>query len=189
MPKSPLWTAGELELLSAVATSHPYTRIPKEYNRLAKAQGYIPRTDKAIWLKGLRAFGTLRAIDENFNLGTLTKLLGIPRWHVETWHRAGKLKGRKVSGRWVFSDRNIATFTHDYPELMGKADLQALIFLFGAERAIALKEKAKPPMVRPVKHLATGKIYPTMTAAGKELHYSPTHIRRKLQKGEFIYHG
>lgn len=189
MPRSPLWTEAELELLASVATSQPYTRIPEEYNRLAKIRGYITRTDKAVWLKGLRTFGELKAIDENFNLGTLTNLLGIPRWHVKTWHRTGKLKGRKVAGRWVFSDKNIKAFSKEYPELMGKADLQALIFLFGAERAIALKEKASPPMVRPVKYLATGKIYPTMTAAGKELHYSATHIRRKLQKGEFIYHG
>ena len=187
MPKSPLWTEPELDLLFSVVNSSPYIEIPKEYNRRAKTQGYPHRTAKAVWLKGFRSVGSMRATDGDFNAGTLAELLGLPIWTPENWVRSGKLKGRKAQGRWCFSDKNLADFARDYPELIGTGNLQALIYLFGEEKAIALKEKAKPPMVRPVKHLATGRIYPSMVAAGKALNYSAQHIKRKLIKGEFIY--
>lgn len=187
MPKGCTWTDPELELLFSVANAYPYAEIPREYNRIARMQGYPERSKKAVWLKGYRTVGSMRATDENFNAGTLAELLKLPIWTPENWVRTGKLKGRKAQGRWVFSDKNLADFARYYPELIGAGDIQALIYLFGEEKAIALKEKAKPPRIRPIKHVETGQVFPHMTAAGKAFHFTGQHIKRKLQKGEFIY--
>lgn len=182
------WTETEYQILDDIIGSYPFSEVPKKFQAIAKSKGLLPRTATAISVKAKREFSSVKATDKNFTYTFLARLLKISRWRVREWVRSDKLKA-KQAGRYnmtKISPQALNEFAATYPHLLSDGDHDALTYLLGEDTADHIKSlpssKSQP---MPIKHLPTGKIYPSLRKAAQATFYNKKSIRDKIGKGEW----
>jgi len=187
------WSDQEKEALLHYIGDYKLEDLVPLYNQWARRHGFPKRTRYAI----ISLLGKMKISYvpkyENLTKYQWTKLLGISNERVSLAERKGIIKVRRIKGRTVIHSREFIQAADVYPSLFAGAKIDALIYLFGSERAEELaKVKPHRAAIR-VKHIPTGKIYPSLTQAGKahHLHYSSLWkeregIRKPSGRWEFL---
>lgn len=166
------WTDDEFWVLDTIINCYPFSEIPDEYNRRAKHQGLTVRRKVGIEQACKKRYPSVRATLGNYTCYSLAHALGFKPSRVRSWVTAGYLQVDKVGEAQFLTcvrPAYLKRFAQDYPRFLAAAEWECLAAVFGEFEATRLKTFEPFSKLRPVKvkHIPTGKIYPSAGKAAK----------------------
>lgn len=178
--KPPLWSEPELAYLLELAGDLPGPSVLRTYNTWAKANGYSPRSRRALVVKVHKCGMSLRPTGSWLTTGGIAKCLALPASTVESWivrypdlprQRMGK---RKVN---FIERRQLRSWAQRHPHLLGGLERYRLTMLLEDEnlaRDILERFPTRPAGLEatalPVRCLDDGRQWPSIKAAAAELY-------------------
>lgn len=187
------WTPTELLWLEELAGNVPPPALPTRYNGLAVSNGYPRRTPEAIESRVRRSQLTTSAIGNWITTGLAAKLLGFSGASnnpINLWVERGYLKARRFgsgfSSPTYIRRCDLRALARERPELFAGIEEPRLIQVLEDEALAAEiaqnhpRRKARP---RPVRCVETGKVYPTVRAAARQIYVTPRAITWAIETG------
>ena len=196
MTQPPRWTAAEVEHLSELADL-PALILTRRFQRRARAQGWPPRTARAIEIK-LRKLGLLdpggsqiRA-DDLVSAGGAAQILGCSSARISRWMEEEALLAilRPVWGghRRYVSREGWRRLARQRPDVLGGFGADRLFELL-EDRELADVVAAAHPYQRAdyrIRCVETGRIWANATAAARELFVSHSAIGLAVAEGRAV---
>jgi hypothetical protein len=192
----PRWTAAEIDYLSELA-GLPVILLARRFQRRARAQGWPPRTAKAIHIKlgklGLAGHGRSRTrADDLVSSGGAAQILGCPSDRVSRWMEEPALLPilRPVWGghRRYVSREGWRRLARQRPDVLGGFGADRLFELL-EDRELADAVAAAHPYQRTdyrIRCVETGRIWANATAAARELFISHSAIGLAIAEGRAV---
>jgi hypothetical protein len=185
----PRWTQPELEHLESLAGDVPFPTLLRSMHYRATAEGWPPRTDKAIVMRMRRSRQYCRArTGEWTTTYGAGELLGCPGTRVEAWLRRESVAAI-LDPQWTGNTRYITRrswrrLARVMPRVLGGFSSDALFSLL-EDRDLADAVAAAHP--RPmgdwrVRCVETGQIWPSCGAAARELHVSQAAVSLAIRQ-------
>ena len=177
MTHPPRWTQPELEWLEQLAGDVPFPTLLRSMHYKATAEGWPPRTDKAIVMRMRRSrqFCRARTGEWTTTYGA-GELLGCPGTRVEAWLRrkpiARILDPQTTGGTRYISRRSWRRLAKQMPRVLGGFSSDALFLLLeDRDLADAIAQQHPRPMGDwRVRCVETGEVYSSCGAAARK-HY------------------
>jgi hypothetical protein len=189
------WTQAETEWLIDHVNTMPLSRLVRSFNLWARVTGLPDRTKNAIDKK-LRTLGySNRPTVEFYTFMKLSQMLGLSRDTIAGWKRLKdypletyRRDNKKQTFNYV-TTKMFKDFARRHPERLGGANEVGLQMLLEDSRWAKeiLREYPRRPdrqwKERRVRCIETGKIYPSMGAAGRDVFVVRQCIARAIDKG------
>ena len=190
MSRPPRWTQPEIDHLEQLAGDVPFPTLLRSMHYKATAEGWPPRTDKAIVMRMRRTRQYCRArVGEWTTTYGAGELLGCPGTRVDAWLRR-KAVAKILDPQWTGGTRYInrrswRRLARVMPRVLGGFSSDALFALL-EDRDLADAIAAAHP--RPmgdwrVRCVETGQIWPSCGAAARELHVSQAAVSLAIRQG------
>jgi len=186
----PRWTQPEIDHLEQLAGDVPFQTLLRSMHYMATAEGWPPRTDKAIVMRMRRTRQLCRArTGEWTTTYGAGELLGCPGSRVDAWLRrkpiARILDPQATGGTRYINRRSWRRLARVMPRVLGGFSSDALFALL-EDRDLADAVAAAHP--RPmgdwrVRCVETGQIWPSCGAAARELHVSQAAVSLAIRQG------
>jgi hypothetical protein len=182
----------EIFKLEELIGDYPFPEVVRKYNIFASRRGCPKRTYRALEQRAFFLGLSTRATQESFNTATLADTLGVSRHLVTGWIARGYLPVRsiKVTGEKrrmrIITKEHLKKFKRDHAHRLVDASLEGLAYFFGEQEAHRIKSLEKIPSKgwTRVRHLATGKVYNSITDARKVHGHSRKTIKKKALMGD-----
>lgn len=189
------WNEADHEFLSRHIESLPIQRLVRAFNIWAVTNNRPQRTKIAIEHKIRRLGFSTKPQIEYFTFRYLSELLGIPACTVAGWKelvdnplQTYQHDGKKKAFNYVYLD-DFKRFAKNHPECLGGVNEVGLQLLLEDSKIAKeiLKEypKRNSALNRPtrVRCIETRKIYPSLSAAARDVYVVRQVISRAIQKG------
>jgi len=185
----PRWTQPEIDHLEQLAGDVPFPTLLRSMHYKATAEGWPPRTDKAIVMRMRRSrqFCRARTGEWTTTYGA-GELLGCPGTRVEAWLRrkpvAAILDPQWTGGTRYINRRSWRRLARVMPRVLGGFSSDALFALLeDRELADAIAEQHPRPMGDwRVRCIETGQIWPSCGAAARELHVTQAAVSLAIRQ-------
>jgi hypothetical protein len=185
----PRWTQPEIDHLESLAGDVPFPTLLRSMHYKATAEGWPPRTDKAIVMRMRRSrqFCRARTGEWTTTYGA-GEILGCPGTRVEAWLKrkpiAKILDPQWTGGTRYINRRSWRRLAKQMPRVLGGFSSDAL-FLLLEDRDLADAVAAAHP--RPmgdwrVRCVETGQIWQSCGAAARELHVSQAAVSLAIRQ-------
>lgn len=192
------WKQEEVDWLLENIQSRPLSQFLRAFNAWAAMNGYKTRTKNSLDKK-IRALGySTRPIIEYYTPMRLSQMLNIPRDTIHGWK---KLKehpletyqhDHKYKAFNYITGKQFKDFARHHPECLGGADEIGLQILL--EDSLWAKEILRAYPKRPAKMfpsmrvrcIDTGKIYPSLGAAARDIHVVRQSVARAVHNGSKV---
>lgn len=184
MRRNVRWTQEEHFYLEELVGEYPFKEVIALYQAKAKKKKWPYRTATAIASRVYREIGDRRATQKNFTITALSALLNYPRDIVRGWNRNGWLKTEKAGHLTKITQESLDKLAATHPEVLANAGWDALVFLFGEEKAEEIQQLHYPHRKRPIRCLRTGTVYPSVVEAAKRNYLHPTTLRKWAKRGK-----
>lgn len=167
----------------------PRCRIHSAYNGWASHHGYPSRTRRALHVKAQKLGLSLRTVGAWLTNKAIADILEIPKTVVESWaNRYPDYPKRKVDQRMTqgYTKRSeLVNWAKIHPHLFGGIDRGRLVMLLENEDLADFIAEQYPhrPAATPVKDLDTGKVWPSIRAAARELYVTDSAVHNAVTHG------
>jgi hypothetical protein len=166
------WNEQETNYLLEIAQTDEIDEVCKRYNKMAKLEGWMQRTNDAIKAKLKRAKISYRPIDGGWTCTTLAEILGITRDRVHHLVYKGFLKSSREPGKrhHRILERNFIAFAKDHPQHLMRVSEERLSILLphSIVKAIVSQPHKMPGFAIPVYSARTGRRYKSIKAAARQ---------------------
>lgn len=184
--KGRVWPPDAEEWLESQVGSVPLARLIDEYHQIAPGKGWPPRTSVSIQTKVQRLGLSQRCTLDNVTRAELGRLLGISHSRVRTWTRTG-LRCQKIShSHTAIRVRDVKAYLLKHPNRAVGVDRDALAWLIGDDPTRRILESITldrvPGLPRPIINLTTGKRYPNVYAAAREIYVAKSGICKAIRR-------
>jgi hypothetical protein len=186
----PRWSRPELEHLEQLAGDVPFPTLLRSMHYKATAEGWPPRTDKAIVMRMRRSRQFCRArVGEWTTTYGAGELLGCPGTRVEAWLRrkpiARILDPQTTGGTRYINRRSWRRLAKQMPRVLGGFSSDALFALLeDRDLADAIAAAHPHPMGDwRVRCVETGQVWQSCGAAARELHVSQAAVSLAIRQG------
>jgi hypothetical protein len=189
------WTQAEIDFLTEHAMATPFHRIVRGYRVWARMNGHNDRTKEAIDHKLRRMGYSTRTEIDFYTFNRLSEMLGLSRYTVAGWKRlkenplqAYQHDGKRKAFNYV-SRAEFLKFARNHPECLGGANeigLQVVLEDVDLAREILRKyPKRHSPLYESirVRCIETGKIYPSLGAAARDIYVTRQTLSRAIHVG------
>lgn len=170
------WTKAELSQLELLAGDLPRAMVISSYRSWAARNGHPRRSDTAIESATYRHGMSLRATGQWLTLGSVAAMLGVTHDCPNRWVARGLLTTRRIGKRQQLVSyvrrRDLVAFARAHPQALGGIERGRLMMLLEDEAladAIAEGHTRRPWYRKPVRCVETGRVWPTVRAAAKEV--------------------
>ena len=184
------WSAAELSHLERIAGDLPRATAIRIYRSWATKNGMPRRSNQAIEGTIYRYGMSLRATGQWLTLGGIAGQLGISHDCPLRWVRQGLLASTligKSSRRVNYIRRaDLVAFARRYPAALGGIEQSRLMMVLEDEElaeAIATEHPRRPWHRKVVRAVETGRTWPTVRAAARELYVTRQAITFALRTG------
>ena len=189
MTHPPRWTQPELDHLESLAGDVPFPTLLRSMHYKATAEGWPPRTDKAIVMRMRRSkmFARARTGEWTTTYGA-GEILGCPGTRVDAWLRrkpiARILDPQTTGSTRYISRRSWRRLAKQMPRVFGGFSADALFLLLeDRDLADAIAEQHPRPMGDwRVRRAETGQIFSSCGAAARELHVTQACISLAIRQ-------
>ena len=189
MTHPPRWTQPELDHLESLAGDVPFPTLLRSMHYKATAEGWPPRTDKAIVMRMRRSkmFARARTGEWTTTYGA-GEILGCPGSRVEAWLRRPSisriLDPQTTGSTRYISRRSWRRLAKQMPRVFGGFSADALFLLLeDRDLADAIAEQHPRPMGDwRVRCVETGQIFSSCAAAARELHVTQACISLAIRQ-------
>ena len=190
MTHPPRWTQPEIDHLEQLAGDVPFPTLLRSMHYKATAEGWPPRTDKAIVMRMRRSrqFCRARTGEWTTTYGA-GELLGCPGTRVDAWLRrkpvAAILDPQWTGGTRYINRRSWRRLAKQMPRVLGGFSSDALFALLedrDLADAIAVAHPRHMGDWR-VRCVETGQIWQSCGAAARELHVSQAAVSLAIRQG------
>jgi hypothetical protein len=186
------WKPEEVAAIKELAGSDHIDRVVRTFQALSAQNKWTKREGSAIKVKMKKLRLSFRAIDGGYTCATLSEALGIERTRAQRWVNNGLLKSLRSDGQrfHCITVSNFRDFALKNPRRIKDISTLALSAFLSEEEIQGLREN-KPPRGRavPVRHVNTGKIYRSLTEAGKAFYIDRSAIRKSIYAGRECGNG
>jgi hypothetical protein len=187
---APRWSADEISYLEKLVGDVPFPVLLKRMQKEQKVRGWPERTEKAIVMR-------IRRISQTWNgryghwvtTGAVGDMLGCPGTRVDAWLRRRSIR-EVLQPKWIGKVRYIERrawrrLAREMPRVLGGFSADALYMLL-EDRELAEQIAAEHP--RPmgdfrIRCIETGRVWPSCSAAARELHVSQAAISLAIRRG------
>jgi hypothetical protein len=183
------WTKEELDYLFEKVSYYPLPMLTEKLNNWHKRNGSeTRRTINSVKVKLNREGYSVYPIDDNMNQEEWARQLGL-KYHLNQWIRRGLLPFRRFNNSLTSVSKNdLKTFLLERPYLFKKANPEAIVYHFG-EKALKLVQECVSPVgcgmdKIPIIRKDTGKVYPSIYKACKDLGLHRDSIHRELKRSD-----
>jgi hypothetical protein len=185
----PRWTQPELEWLEQLAGDVPFPILLRSMKYKATAEGWPPRTPKAIVMRMRRSrhHGRARTGEWTTTYGA-GELLGCPGTRVHAWLRRPGIT-KILEPEWTgpiryISRRSWRRLAREMPRVLGGFSSDALFLLLeDRDLADAIAEQHPRPMGDwRVRCIETGQVFSSCGAAARELHVTQSCISLAIRQ-------
>ena len=190
MTHPPRWTQPEIDHLEQLAGDVPFPTLLRSMHYKATAEGWPPRTDKAIVTRMRRSRQYCRArVGEWTTTYGAGELLGCPGTRVDAWLRrkavAAILDPQWTGGTRYINRRSWRRLARVMPRVLGGFSSDALFALLeDRDLADAIAVAHPRPMGDwRVRCIETGQIWASCGAAARELHVSQAAVSLAIRQG------
>ena len=194
-PVSTEWSEADLEFLNRHIESLPIQRLVRAFNLWAASNNRPQRTKHAIEHKIKRLGFSTKPQIEYYSFPHLSQLLGISAYTVAGWKELAENPlqtyqhdGKKKAFNYV-SLEDFKRFAQNHPECLGGANEIGLQLLLEdskkAKEILRKYPKRNSALNSPkrVRCIETRKIYPSLSAAAKDVYVVRQGISKAIQKG------
>lgn len=185
------WTAEEVEWLERRVGAVPFYELVKKYHSYCRRNGLPSRTDLAVQLKIKRIVKaekvTRKCVYDNWTVKELAMQLGISEDRVRRWCSRG-LPRRTASGSRLSAIRrsDLKQWMLDNPERCSDIEAYLLEAVLDDAKAVAQIKETPPALTgfpKAVYCLDTGKTYPSVRAAARDVFISRHALQGSLRRG------
>ena len=189
------WADDDLEFLSRHIESLPLPRLVRAFNIWAITNNRPQRSASAIDHKIRRLGYSTKPQIEYFTFKRLAEILGISRWTVAGWKRLNinplqsyQHDGKRMAFHYV-SRLEFSRFAKNHPECLGGVNEVGLQILLEdsqkAKEILRQYPKRRVPLYasKRVRCIETGKIYPSLGAAARDVHVVRQGVSRAIAHG------
>ena len=178
MTRPPRWTQPELDHLESLAGDVPFPTLLRSMHYKATAEGWPPRTDKAIVMRMRRSRQFCRA-----RTGEWTTTYGAGAW-LRRKPIARILDPQTTGGTRYINRRSWRRLAKQMPRVLGGFSSDALFLLLeDRDLADAIAEQHPRPMGDwRVRCVETGQIFSSCGAAARELHVTQACISLAIRQ-------
>lgn len=181
------WTPPELEALLSLLGDVPWPLVVERHNDWAKAHGYPERTELAMRQRVQQHRISRRPVGTWITTGLVCELLGVsgetPRRWLEDGYIPSMRFGKGSPFHHYIKREDLQALARKRPHLFGGQTLETLIQLLDHERlaaALVAMEMPKPWQSKPVVCIETGRRYPSIVSAAREVYVSQTRLQKVL---------
>ena len=184
------WTAAENEYLERLVGDVPFPVLVRRMKIAATANGWPPRTDKAISQR-IRRTGQVSGARHGdwTTTGGVGEILGCPGTRVEAWLRRKCVRDllavRHVGKRRYIERRGWRRLAREMPRILGGFSADVLFLLLEDRELADAVEAAHPRPIGDwrVRCVETGQIWPSCGSAAAEFHMSQAALSMAIRRG------
>lgn len=171
--------------LEKKAGTLPLANLTKAYNRVAKINGWPPRSLNAIKIKLSQLNLSRKCTENNITRYELARVLGVTRDKIRGWTRSGLPYCKIARNQTAIRACDLRDFLLSDPSRAYGVSEEGLSWLIGEKDAaiICKAEHSRRGHRRPVINLDTGRVYPGIKAAARETYIDHNSIARAIRKG------
>lgn len=184
------WSEAELSQLEMFAGDMPRATAINTYRSWAAKNGMPRRTETAIEGAIYRHGMSLRATGRWLTMSNIAAQLGITHECPQRWVTQGLLSATRIGkcARMVsyVRRRDLVAFARAHPQSLGGVERSRLVMVLEDEAladAIVANHSRRPWHRKPVRCVESGRIWPTVRAAAKEVFVTRQAITYALRTG------
>jgi hypothetical protein len=182
------WSKEELNFLLRIAGEFPLPILVEKLNNWhERKQDGICRTKRSVWEKlHKNNYSPQPMMDDHMTQQEWGKQLGL-RTSVHEWVRRGYLPVKRINrSLTIISKSQMKRLLINRPYLFKKVDQEIIVYYFGDDSLKLVKESVSPPGCNvgkiPVIRKDTGKVYPSIYQASKDLNMHKQSVKIELSK-------
>lgn len=185
--KSVIWTPAEEEMLFGLTGDMPWTVVCRIYNQWAAANGFAPRTSRALRRRAHINGYVTRSMGQWLDVPTVASLLGFCEETIRRWARCQIIESFRQGKKIYISRKSLRKFAKKSPEYFGKCKRDNLFMLLEDDalaRSLSVADERKNHgRAAKVLCVETGRIYPSYRAAANAMWVTRQALTHAIIKG------